>query len=425
MRMIGNPSTATTVYGGIPSPSKSSFFHVPATMSIDCSNGTNRTMEGTSISIPTASVAISAPAIVGSSSVQLSISSLRVSVAPPSIVSVFVAPQSPSLKSLERKINLMESDLSFFIEKEPQIQVRKCQIYISGSLGIRRQPPPSTAEFLPLPNPLSSRSRRRRASIATMEQIEQWKEQVSQLRNVAIEHLRHVPVTQLYVAVAIVIFTTLLLLSRLLKHAKANTIVLTGLSGSGKTVLFHQLRDGSTHQGTVTSMEPNEGTFVLSGETTKKGKIKPVHVVDVPGHSRLRAKLDEYLPQAAAIVFVVDALDFLPNCRAASEYLFDLLSKGSVVKKKIPLLILCNKTDKVTAHTKEFIRRQLEKEIDKLRASRSAISDADIANEFTLGVPGEPFSFTQCSNKIITAEAAGSTGEISQLEEFIREFVKP
>ena len=51
----------------------------------------------------------------------------------------------------------------------------------------------------------------------------------------------------------------------------------------------------------------------------QKGKVKPVHLVDVPGHSRLRPKLEEFLPQAAAIVFVVDALEFLPNCRAASE----------------------------------------------------------------------------------------------------------
>ncbi|CAJ1931432.1 unnamed protein product [Sphenostylis stenocarpa] len=255
-----------------------------------------------------------------------------------------------------------------------------------------------------------------------MEELEQWKEQLSHLSHLAMDHLREVPPNQLYAAAAIVMFTTLLLLLiRLLKRSKSNTIVLTGLSGSGKTVIFYQLRDGSTHQGTVTSMEPNEGTFILNNEKTRKGKIKPVHIVDVPGHSRLRPKLDEYLPQAAGIVFVVDALDFLPNCRAASEYLYDLLTKGSVVRKKIPVLILCNKTDKVTAHTKEFIRRQMEKEIDKLRASRSAISDADIANEFTLGIPGETFSFTQCSNKVTTADASGLTGEISQLEEFIRE----
>ncbi|WJX89657.1 hypothetical protein P8452_71636 [Trifolium repens] len=45
-----------------------------------------------------------------------------------------------------------------------------------------------------------------------------------------------------------------------------------------------------------------------------KGKIKPVHIVDVPGHSRLRPKLDEYLPQAAGIVFI--------------KYLYDLLTKA-------------------------------------------------------------------------------------------------
>ena len=45
------------------------------------------------------------------------------------------------------------------------------------------------------------------------------------------------------------------------------------------------------------------------------------------------------------------------------RYLYDILTKSSVVKKKIPVLILCNKTDKVTAHTKEFIKKQLEKEM--------------------------------------------------------------
>ncbi|XP_027346237.1 signal recognition particle receptor subunit beta-like [Abrus precatorius] len=261
-----------------------------------------------------------------------------------------------------------------------------------------------------------------------MEQLhlEQWKQQVQEWWRVALNRLREVPPIQLYVAASALLFTTILLFTiRLLKRVKSNTIVLTGLSGAGKTVLFYQLRDGSIHEGTVTSMEPNDDAFILHSETTQKRKIKPVRVVDVPGHSRLRPKLDEYLPQAAGIVFVVDAQDFLQNCRAASEYLYDLLTKGSVVRKKIPLLILCNKTDKVTAHSKEFICRQMGKEIDKLRASRSAISAADIANEFTLGVPGEPFTFVQCCNKITAADASGLNGDISQLEKFIRQHVEP
>ncbi|KAG9145383.1 hypothetical protein Leryth_008303 [Lithospermum erythrorhizon] len=255
-----------------------------------------------------------------------------------------------------------------------------------------------------------------------MEPIEQLK---IEMQHYLHEYFNKVPPPQIYAAAGVLLFTFLFfIIIRLLKRTTSNTIVLTGLSGSGKTMLYYQLRDGSTHQGTVTSMEPNEGTFVLHSETTQKGKIKPVHVVDVPGHSRLRSKLDEFLPQSAAIVFVVDAVEFLPHCRAASEYLYDILTKASMIKRKIPLLLLCNKVDKVTAHTKEFIRKQMEKEIDKLRASRTTVSAADIANEFTLGIEGEAFSFTQCHNKVVIAEASGLTGDISQLEQFIRDHVK-
>ncbi|XP_077221036.1 uncharacterized protein LOC143854817 isoform X2 [Tasmannia lanceolata] len=249
-------------------------------------------------------------------------------------------------------------------------------------------------------------------------QLEQW---VAQLQ----QWIRQQPVEQLYVALVILFLTfVFFLLLPVFKRKRSNTIVLAGLSGSGKTILFYQLRDGSSHQGTVTSMEPNEGIFVLHSES-EKGKAKPIHLVDVPGHSRLRPKLDEFLPLAAGLVFVVDAVDFLPNCRATAEYLYDILTKATVVKRKIPVQILCNKTDKVTAHTKEFIRKQLEKEIDKLRASRTAVSTADIANEFTLGMAGEAFAFSQCHNEVIIAEASGLTGEISQVEEFIRESVRP
>lgn len=261
--------------------------------------------------------------------------------------------------------------------------------------------------------------------IQTQESLIQAKKKFDETPDIK-QKIKETPELQLYIAAAVVVLTIFLsLLLRLFKRKKPNTIVLAGLTGSGKTVLFYQLRDGSSHQGTVTSMDPNEGTFVLHSEVTKKGKIKPVHLVDVPGHSRLRPKLDEFVPQAAGIVFVVDSLEFLPNCRAAAEYLYDILTKASVVKKRIPVLIVCNKTEKVTAHSKDFIRKQLEKEIDKLRTSRTVISDADITSEFTLGESGQPFAFTQCHNKVTLAEASGLTGDISQVEEFIREHVKP
>ncbi|CAL9230335.1 unnamed protein product, partial [Arabidopsis halleri] len=168
-------------------------------------------------------------------------------------------------------------------------------------------------------------------------------------------------------------------------------------------MLFNRLRDGSSHRGVATSMEPNEGTFVLHTKISmvkkdlhvdSSGITKPVHLLDVPGHS---PKLEEYLPLATALVFVVDAMDFLPNCRAASEYLYDILTNAGVVTNKIPVLLCCNKTDKVTAYTKDFISKQMEKQIEKLRVSWSAISSA---NDFTLGIEGEVFSFSHCHNKV-------------------------
>ncbi|XP_026400602.1 signal recognition particle receptor subunit beta-like [Papaver somniferum] len=187
------------------------------------------------------------------------------------------------------------------------------------------------------------------------------------------------PIEQIYVAVVVlVLLFAFFLVTSLIKHSKSATMVLAALNGSGRTVPFYQLPDGSAHQGTVASVDPNEGNFVLRSESSKKGKIKPVRVVDVPGHPRLRPKLGKYLPQAAGVIFVIDALDFLPNCRTAAQYLYEILilTNAIVVKKKIPVLIMFNKTDKVNAHTKEFIRKHLENEIDKLRASRNAISAA-------------------------------------------------
>ena len=122
-------------------------------------------------------------------------------------------------------------------------------------------------------------------------QLEQWKNQLEPLKNQAtqwlnqgIEYSHQIPPTQLYAALAVLLFTTLFFLLsialslshslkptvfsfsmfnifskscmcnqrllmfellcvavRLFKRAKSDTIVLTGLSGSGKTVLFYQV----------------------------------------------------------------------------------------------------------------------------------------------------------------------------------------
>ncbi|KAL8142419.1 hypothetical protein V2J09_015451 [Rumex salicifolius] len=195
-----------------------------------------------------------------------------------------------------------------------------------------------------------------------------------------------------------------------MKLRKPDTILLTGLNGSGKTVLFYQLRDGCCKQKTVQSQEPNEESFILHSETSWNSKVRPVHIIDLPGD----CIVDGFLHKTDGIVFVVDSTEISWNCHLVSKYLYEIITKAIVVKKKIPVLILCNKTDMLTAHSKEFIARQLEKSINRLCMSRPDASD----------VRRKEFTFSNCHTQVTVSEASGLTGDIAQVEAFIRKNVK-
>ncbi|KAF3569245.1 hypothetical protein DY000_02012068 [Brassica cretica] len=63
---------------------------------------------------------------------------------------------------------------------------------------------------------------------------EQWFHQ-------GVEFAQHIPKNQLYAAVGALLLTTIFLFSRrLFRRTKSNTVLLSRLSGSGKTVLFYQ-----------------------------------------------------------------------------------------------------------------------------------------------------------------------------------------
>ena len=93
--------------------------------------------------------------------------------------------------------------------------------------------------------------------------------------------------------------------------------MLVGPCDAGKTTLFLHLRDRSTHAGTVASMQPNEAAVRLRGD---RPSARPVRVVDVPGHPRLRNRtFDGFAPSARGVVFLVDAVDFMPNKAETAE----------------------------------------------------------------------------------------------------------
>ncbi|GAA5931673.1 uncharacterized protein JCM15063_001533 [Sporobolomyces koalae] len=144
------------------------------------------------------------------------------------------------------------------------------------------------------------------------------------------------------------------------------TVLLVGPLASGKTGLFSRLVYGQRTQ-SFTSMKENEGvvsvkrvTAVANGEKADEKDVvtaelaRPLHLVDLPGHPRLRTRsLAQFLPAADGIVFTIDALTGLAgkNVRDAGEHLHVLLSLLSLLSNRRPstamppLLILLTKSD--------------------------------------------------------------------------------
>lgn len=46
---------------------------------------------------------------------------------------------------------------------------------------------------------------------------------------------------------------------------------------------------------------------------------QPVRIVDIPGHPRVRRQFELYADRARGIVFVVDAVDFMPKKTDTAE----------------------------------------------------------------------------------------------------------
>jgi signal recognition particle receptor subunit beta len=202
---------------------------------------------------------------------------------------------------------------------------------------------------------------------------------------------------------------------------KSNTIVITGLCDAGKTALFLQLTEGRSLP-TVTSMKPNEFVGPLHGNFQK---IK-VHLVDFPGHERLREQLNKFLQQAAGVVFLVDAVDIQSQLNTCAQYLYDILVHPSIYKGKVGIHIACNKSDIITAKSPEVIQSALEAEIDELRSTRSAAPGAmhqTEQEEVYLGVEGEPFKMHHLPLKVTFSRCSAATGDIESVRMFIRNCV--
>jgi len=213
------------------------------------------------------------------------------------------------------------------------------------------------------------------------------------------------------VAVLVGFFTLAIIFFLTTKKKFGRGILLCGTCDSGKTTLLGQLIKGKPLE-TYTSMKENCGVLVLGGK-------KPVNLVDVPGHERIRDNiLNNYAGSARGIIYIIDSALISKQIRDVTEFLFNILSRPDIFRTKPRLLVACNKQDVGLVKGATSIESMLEKEITALRVSRSIRldgTDGEGVDQIQIGKPGS-FLFKDLGMKVefieISAQDADTLGPL-------------
>ncbi|GBP61820.1 Signal recognition particle receptor subunit beta [Eumeta japonica] len=190
------------------------------------------------------------------------------------------------------------------------------------------------------------------------------------------------------------------------RRSRRQSILLLGLSDSGKTLLFLRLAY-SQYKQTFTSMKENTEDYITPNNTLK--------LVDVPGQERLRHKFfEQYKNSAKAIIYVIDSVTIQKDVRDVAEYLYTILSDPVIQSNSPPFLILCNKQDQPLAKGSQVIKNFLEKELNLVRVTKSSQLQSvdDSQNKaLYLGKLGKDFEFSHLSIRVEIVECSANTGD--------------
>lgn len=153
-------------------------------------------------------------------------------------------------------------------------------------------------------------------------------------------------------------------------------------------------------------------------------KASPITLVDIPGHPRVRHRFEEYAGSTRGVIFVLDSADFLSQKTDIAEQLFEVFSNAVLAKQRAPVLLACNKSDLgAKAHTIDFVRKRVEKEIEQLRSTRESLGGADTQAD-VFGLAKEAFTLQGLARsrgiRVSTASISALDGEISSVAVFIR-----
>jgi small GTP-binding protein len=170
-----------------------------------------------------------------------------------------------------------------------------------------------------------------------------------------------------------IIFSTIIILwwctkrrQHRLKH-HGTSLLLCGISNSGKTLLFNRLTSTIDKQ-TSNSTTINHGIMTLDYLSTDQ-PIKKVHVIDIPGHLHYHHHQHDfhaYKKSLKGIIFVIDSTTIEKDIKHVSDYLYDILHDKYFRNQRLPLLIFCNKQDlNKKHHNLQLICQLLEHELTR------------------------------------------------------------
>ena len=149
--------------------------------------------------------------------------------------------------------------------------------------------------------------------------------------------------------------------------------------------------------------------------------------------------LDVHVANARSAVFVLDAVDFASRRREVAERLRDALVTIARAKRRgtpFPVLVACNKSEKIAAHPIAFIKKMLEKEIDALertaagqlqdtgegkegRPGRKARDDTHPVSVTRRGVdPKKPFEFENAVADVSFSAVSVAENDLDELKSF-------
>jgi signal recognition particle receptor subunit beta len=143
----------------------------------------------------------------------------------------------------------------------------------------------------------------------------------------------------------VIVFSTIVILFWWTKRRQhrfqhhGSSLLLCGISNSGKTQLFNCLTSNDNEQ-TSDSLTIHHGIMTLDYLSTDR-PVKKVHVIDLPGY------LHQYQHKTTVkgIIFVIDSTSIEKDIEQVSDYLYEILCDRYFRKQRLPLLIFCNKQD--------------------------------------------------------------------------------